>query len=189
MTTWSFLCRKMRVAPERPDHSEQVGVALSQNPVTAVTASTVTLYSADGLIAVQVCSLSRFLLFAARFSKARSCCRFCRVVVKQLEWKIQMNAELLLIEPKYWYRVVFKYFKIEKCIVRYTLYLDVNSYELTVFFFQFTFNVNYRDNCAKQYVRRRVEVRRRTFLKIRAHQCTSKVVYIVLARVEQRMSA
>lgn len=43
----------MRVAPERPDHSEQVGVALSQNPVTAVTASTVTLYSADGLIAVQ----------------------------------------------------------------------------------------------------------------------------------------
>ncbi len=46
--------RKMRVAADRPDHSENVGVALSQSPVTAATAATVTLYSADGLIAVQV---------------------------------------------------------------------------------------------------------------------------------------
>lgn len=44
----------MRVAPDRPDHSENVGIALSQNPVTSATAATVTLYSADGLIAVQV---------------------------------------------------------------------------------------------------------------------------------------
>lgn len=43
----------MRVAPDRPDHSENVGIALSQNPVTSATAATVTLYSADGLIAVQ----------------------------------------------------------------------------------------------------------------------------------------
>lgn len=53
----------MRVAPDRPDHSENVGVALSQNPVTAATAATVTLYSPDGLIAVQV---SRFIIICVR---------------------------------------------------------------------------------------------------------------------------
>lgn len=62
----------MRVAPDRPDHSEHVGVALSQNPVTAATASTVTLYSADGLIAVQVRSKLDLFLAARVFALSRA---------------------------------------------------------------------------------------------------------------------
>lgn len=56
----------MRVAPDRSDHSENVGIALSQNPVTAATAATVTLYSVDGLIAVQV---SRCIIYKYWFRK------------------------------------------------------------------------------------------------------------------------
>ncbi|XKL66146.1 hypothetical protein PGB90_009566 [Kerria lacca] len=70
----------MRVAPDRPDHSENVGVALSQNPVTAVTAATVTLYSADGLIAVQVIRKIIYIFYKliCKHEKKSNSCRFYR---------------------------------------------------------------------------------------------------------------